>query len=180
MNKMKAIIASSLLSIGFLSGNIANAQTAPSSSSGSATGNMTIKATVPQMCDIKTGTFFNFDMGEFLNIEKQQTSYYLLKCKTNTTIKISIGLGTNPNSTATKRRMPLNGEAGDVKHYLEYSLHYSSPNQPAIGADGITRNLGTVSSSGENFPLVARLYATQPALAVGTYSDDLDVTIDYQ
>lgn len=176
MGKIKKLMPLALCMLGIIGNNAM----AAASNNGVANGSVLVKATVPQMCTIADGTFLNFDMGEFINVEKSTLVQYNFKCKQNAIISFAIELGSNPNSTAALRRLPLNGEQGDVKNYLNYSINSVSAAGTPVGDTTSPFTKKIISSNGtETVNFYAVLKEAQNNASVGSYSDTLQATIEY-
>lgn len=158
----------------------ANAQAV--SPSGSVNGIIKVTASVPQLCNIKSADFLAIPFGEYIGQAKTIAVNMFLDCKANTKVTLGIENGANPQSVLTERRLPLDGVAGDVPHYLSYRITSDNAGTKNIGtgADAYSVTKSSTSSSALVFTYYGQLNAKQPAAVVGNYSEDLNATLDYE
>lgn len=148
---------------------------APAANAATASGTLTVNASVASVCLISNGTlnFGSYDptSGSILNAATTLT----LTCTPGTTYKIGMGVGSGTGATVALRQLTSGSNT------LAYKLFRDSSRTLNWGNTAGTDTLDTASSSSALSNTI-NIYGQIPAneaAAAGSYADSVAVTVSY-
>ena len=133
---------------------------------GTATGTLSVSATVAATCNVSSGSI---DFGTYTpSSDANQTSAVSVTCTAGTNYTVELGAGGNPSGQA--RRM-----AGAGSH-LTYEL-YSDTGRSVIWNDS-NKVAGTGSGSAQSILVYGRIPSGQ-SVPAGSYADSVQILVTY-
>jgi len=152
----------------------------PEASAGTATGSLTVTATVNSTCSVSSGggslSFGVYDpVAANATTPLTQTGSFQIQCTNGTSARILLGQGSYPGSGSTDaspvRNMAINGTGA-----LNYQL-YTGPDRGTVW-DNQTGVLQTATGLVQTIDVYGTIFAGQN-VAAGNYTDTVVISISY-
>jgi len=149
---------------------------APAYAQQTATGNLSVSATVPTNCVVTTSpvAFGNVDVT--LNANSDNTGGISVTCTSGTAWTATANAGASATGTLAVRQM-VNGA-----NKLNYAL-YTDAARTTIWGDGAGGTTATITGTGTGTAQASTIYARVPSgqtgLPAGSYTDTVVVTVTY-
>ncbi|MFW1762453.1 spore coat U domain-containing protein [Acinetobacter calcoaceticus] len=178
MTMKKNFFHLSVIAVALFSLNSANAATA--------TGTLTVKATVTNSCVLNTsatGTTANavLDFGTLsslasnVDVDTTTTGGTSIKVLCNNTVPWTLAFDAGQNAQTTQRRM-IGGATSN--EYIPYNLYSDSGHATAIGI-ATTAYSGTGSGAVQTVNVYGRIPAGSTLPSAGSYLDTVTITVTY-
>ena len=168
MDLMKRVLLAALTLGGLAAAGSAHAQ--------SATGSLTVNATVANNCTVDSPTLDFGSTVDVLGGNTDATANISVTCTVGTAF--FVGLGNGLNYVNPNRRMRI----GATASYLNYELYRETGRSSRFGdtADGTDRVGETgQGSSADTIVVYGRIPSGQTTAAVGAYTDTVGISVTY-
>lgn len=163
--------------LAFVAGLVLLAAPSPRSEAATATGSMSVSATVLTACTVTPGplSFGNYDPTS--GTAKDATATITVVCTAGTAYTLGLDAGSGAGATTSARKMTL-ASGSTTLSYAIYSDSGRTANWGNTAGTGALTGTSSLVSLSQNFTAYGRIPVSQTATA-GAYTDTVTVTLSY-